>query len=196
VFFDGHNATYNCITTTIANTRKHATTLRILSRICAKRISDSDTADLLLPALDSRVCGTISSPDPRAMRRFLCINYLTRPQRRDFLPCITAGLPAKENMSTKIDCLVYLKSKLANDFTKLTTGDSPNLPAAQNVQRLVGTAENISDGYFAIIEPLFDPVTPKFMLLVRNLNHSIITGTSSPANFDEYVKLLVTALQS
>jgi hypothetical protein len=34
-------------------------------------------------------------------------------------------------MSTKIDRLVYLKSKLANEFTKLTNGDSPNLNAAQ-----------------------------------------------------------------
>jgi hypothetical protein len=77
-------------------------------------------------------------------------------------------------MSTKIDCLTYLKSKLANEFTKLSTGATPNVPAAQNIQRLVGTAENISDGYFGIIEPLFEPVTPKFMLLVRNLNDSII----------------------
>jgi hypothetical protein len=34
------------------------------------------------------------------------------------------------------------------------------------------------------------------MLLVSNLNYSIINGTASPANFDEYVKLLVTAVQS
>jgi hypothetical protein len=111
--------------------------------------------------------------------------------------CVNAALAAiKETMSTKIDCLVYLKSKLTHEFTKLTTGDIPNLPAAQNIQRIVGTAENIGDGYFAIIEPLFDPVTPKFMLLVRNLNDSIINGTATAANFDEYVKLLVTALQS
>jgi hypothetical protein len=99
-------------------------------------------------------------------------------------------------MSTKIDCLVYLKSKLANEFTKLTTGESPNLPAAQNVQRLVTTAHGIDDGYFAIIEPLFVPASSKFLLLVRVLNEGIINGTSSPANFDEYVALLVTALQA
>jgi hypothetical protein len=100
------------------------------------------------------------------------------------------------SMSTKIDCLVYLKSTLENQFTKLTTGDSPNLPAAQNVQRLVTTAHSIDDGFFAQIKPFYEPITPKFMLLVRNLNDSIINGTATAANFDEYVKLLVTALQS
>jgi hypothetical protein len=60
----------------------------------------------------------------------------------------------------------------------------------------VTTAHGIDDGVFAIIEPMFDPVTPKFMLLVSNLNYSIINGTASAANFDEYLKLLVTALQS
>jgi hypothetical protein len=100
------------------------------------------------------------------------------------------------NLMSKIDCLSYLKSTLENQFTKLTTGDTPNLPAAQNVQRLVTTAHGIDDGFFAHIEPFYDPVTPKFMLLVSNLNYSIINGTATAANFDEYVKLLAAALQS
>jgi hypothetical protein len=100
------------------------------------------------------------------------------------------------NLMSKIDCLVYLKSKLANEFTKLTTGNTTNLPAAQSVQRLVTTAHGIDDGFFAIIEPLYDPVTPKFLLLVKVLNEGIINGTASAANFDEYVKLLVTELQT
>ena len=82
-------------------------------------------------------------------------------------------------MSAKIDCVVYLKSKLHNEFTKLTTGDAPNLPAAQRVQRLIVIAENISDGFFRFIEPLFDPVSSKFLLLVKVLNEAIISGTSS-----------------
>ena len=98
--------------------------------------------------------------------------------------------------STKIDCLVYLKSKLNNEFAKLSTGETLNLLAAQNIQRLAGTAEDISDGYLTIIEPLFDPVTPKFMLFVRNLNDSIINGTVSPTNFDEYVALLAASLRA
>jgi len=98
-------------------------------------------------------------------------------------------------MSTKIDCVIYLKSKLESEFTKLTTGETPNLPAAQKVQLIVLTADNVSDGYFAKIEPFFEPVSPKFMLMVKVLNESIINGNSSAADFDEYVALLVTALQ-
>jgi hypothetical protein len=99
-------------------------------------------------------------------------------------------------MSTKIDCLVYLKSKLANEFTKLTTGDTPNLPAAQTIQRLVTTAHGIDDGYFAIIASFYEPITPKFMLTVQTLNEAVISGGSNPTNFDEYVALLVAALQA
>jgi len=56
------------------------------------------------------------------------------------------------------------------------------------------TAENISDGYFAKIEPFFEPVSPKFILMVKVLNEGIISGSSSVADFDEYVALLVSAL--
>jgi hypothetical protein len=49
-------------------------------------------------------------------------------------------------MSTKIDCVIYLKSKHESEFTNLATGTAPNIPAAQKIQRLVLTAENISDG--------------------------------------------------
>ena len=97
-------------------------------------------------------------------------------------------------MSTKIDCVIYLKSKLENEFKKLSTGETPNIPAAQRIQRLVLTAENISDGYFAKIEPFFEPVSAKFLLMVKVLNEGIISGSSSAADFDEYVALLVTAL--
>jgi hypothetical protein len=99
-------------------------------------------------------------------------------------------------MSTKIDCVTYLKSTLTTAFTKPTVGPSPNIPAAQRIQRLVLSAESISDGYFAKIEPFFEPVSPKFMLMVKVLNEAIISGSSSAANFDEYIALLVTALQT
>jgi len=89
-----------------------------------------------------------------------------------------------------------LKSKLNSEFTKLTTGETPNLPAAQKVQRIVLTAENVSDGYFAKIEPFFEPVSPKFLLMVKVLNEGIISGVTSATDFDEYVSLLVTALQT
>jgi hypothetical protein len=58
------------------------------------------------------------------------------------------------------------------------------------------TAESISDGYFAIIEPLFEPITSKFMLTVRTLNESVISGASPVANFDDYIAALVTALRA
>ncbi len=99
-------------------------------------------------------------------------------------------------MSTKIDCVIYLKSKLENEFTKLSTGKTPNIPAAQKIQRLVLTAEDISDGYFAKIERFYEPVSPKFMLMVKVLNEGIISGVSSATDFDEYVGLQVTALQT
>jgi hypothetical protein len=48
----------------------------------------------------------------------------------------------RDTMSTKIDCVIYLKSKLESEFTKLSTGKTPNILAAQEIQRLVLTAEN------------------------------------------------------
>jgi hypothetical protein len=72
-------------------------------------------------------------------------------------------------MSTKIDCIIYLKSKLEKEFAKL---------------------------HFAKIEPFFEPLSPKFFLMVKVQNESIISGNSSATNFDEYVALLVTALQT
>jgi hypothetical protein len=104
--------------------------------------------------------------------------------------------PQKETMSTKIDCVLYLKSMLANAHIRLASGPATDLPAAQRVQRLVMTAESISDGYFAIIEPLFEPITSKFMLTVRTLNESVISGASPVANFDDYIAALVTALRA
>jgi hypothetical protein len=103
--------------------------------------------------------------------------------------------PSKKETMSKLDCVVYLKSKLHYEFTRLTAGPAPDRPAAQRVQRLVLTAANISDGFFVKIEPLFDPVTPKFLLTVKALNEAIIRGTAV-ADFDEYITLLVAALQA
>jgi hypothetical protein len=84
-------------------------------------------------------------------------------------------------MSAKIECAHYLTSILANAFTTLTSGPIPDLLAAQRIQRLVSTAEGISDGYFAQIEPFYEPITPKFMLTVQTVNDSVISGGSSVA---------------
>src|SRR5260370_38580869 len=99
-------------------------------------------------------------------------------------------------MSTKIDCVTYIKSTLTPAFTKPTVGPSPNIPAAQSIQRLVLSAESISDGYFAKIEPFFEPVSPKFMLMVKVLNEAIISGRSSSANLDEYMVWLAKEMQT
>jgi hypothetical protein len=107
-----------------------------------------------------------------------------------------SGNPKGRILSTKIDCVVYLKSKLASEFTKLTSGPDQNIDAAQKVQRLFLSAENISDGYFAKIKPWYEPVAPKFLLTVKALNESIINGGTSASNFDEYISELVSALQA
>lgn len=99
-------------------------------------------------------------------------------------------------MSTKIDCAIYLKSILAKAFAKLTSGATPDLLAAQRIQRLVSTGEGISDGYFAQIEPFYEPITPKFMLTVQTVNESVISGGSSVAHFDDYIASIATALQA
>jgi hypothetical protein len=96
-------------------------------------------------------------------------------------------------MSTKIDCLVYLKSKLENEFTKLVASGS-NLPAAQTIHRLVNTADTIDDGLFAQIEPFYEPLTSKFLSTVQTLNNAIVSGNPTPVNLDGYVKLLTAAL--
>jgi hypothetical protein len=70
---------------------------------------------------------------------------LTDRSGRAFTWASNAGitLPLKgDTMSAKIDCVIYLKSKLESEFTKLSTGKTPNILAAQEIQRLVLTAEN------------------------------------------------------
>jgi hypothetical protein len=97
-------------------------------------------------------------------------------------------------MSTKIYFIVYLKAKLNHEFTKLTTAG--NLQGAQNVQRFLGTNDHVHNGYFAKIEPFFEPITPKFMLTVQTLNEAVISGASSPKDFNEYALSILAALQA
>jgi hypothetical protein len=93
-------------------------------------------------------------------------------------------------MSSKLDCLFTLKQLLNDRFTKLAVS---NAPAAQTFQSLVLTADNIDDGYYSIIKPFYEPVTATFQSKVQALNDSIVGGTT-PANFTEYIKLLVASL--
>jgi hypothetical protein len=95
---------------------------------------------------------------------------------------------------SKLECAHYLTSILANAFTKLTSGPTPDLQGAQRVQRLVSTADGISDGRFSQISPFY--FTSKFMLTVQTLNESVISGGSPVTDFNEYVAALATALQA
>ena len=96
-------------------------------------------------------------------------------------------------MSNKIDCLTYLKSTLSSDSSKLLSAQPPDTATAGRLDQIVRTAENISDGYWARIEPLYDPFAPKLQLAVRDLNKAIIAGQRVP-DFDTYVSALVSNL--
>ena len=48
-------------------------------------------------------------------------------------------------MSTKIDCVIYLKSKLENEFMKAFTATLRKHPGHKIIERLALTAEEISD---------------------------------------------------
>lgn len=84
-------------------------------------------------------------------------------------------------MSAKLNFIVYLKGKLNHQLATLLAANDQQ--GAQNVQRFLGTSDHIHDA-------------PKLMLTVQTLNNAIVTGTSSPANFNEYALAVVTALQA
>jgi hypothetical protein len=96
-------------------------------------------------------------------------------------------------MNIKDDCFVSLKGLLANSLAREPT---PQTLAARNLQRLLDTATEILSGHFSKIEPYYDPLTPKFMSAVGAVNAAIVSGGSTAANFNDYMALLVTALQA
>jgi hypothetical protein len=77
-------------------------------------------------------------------------------------------LDKETTLSSKIDFIVYVKGKLNLALTTLIAAN--DVPAAQNVQRFLGTPDHIHDGYFARIEKSFEPITPNLMLAVQALN--------------------------
>ena len=96
-------------------------------------------------------------------------------------------------MSTKIDCLVYLRTLLQNIYDADTGHDVSIL---QKIQKLILTADtpSLSEGYWNIIEPLY--AGPQFFNAVKALNASVVSGDATPADFTAYVKLLATSLRS
>jgi hypothetical protein len=93
---------------------------------------------------------------------------------------------------TKLDCLAYLKGQLNFEFAKIMT---TNVPAAQILQRCINSADHIDDGCYQTIWPFYD-TCQVFLSVVKTLNSAIVSGASSPANFNEYVVLLVAALKA
>jgi hypothetical protein len=94
----------------------------------------------------------------------------------------------------KLDCLFTVQSLLNERFATLFASGT-NLSAAQTLHTLVLTATSDSlDGFWAQIQPFYEPLTPTFQSKVRTLNDSIVSGDVTPADFAEYVKLLAASL--
>jgi CheY-like chemotaxis protein len=121
----------------------------------------------------------------------LCQNYYdhqTGQHARHF-----RVLDKETTLSTKIDFTAFVKGKLNYALTTLIAAN--DIQAAQNVQRFLGTPDQIDDGYFASIENSFQPITSSLMLAVETLNAAIAAGTSSPDDFNQYALAIAVALQ-
>jgi hypothetical protein len=97
-------------------------------------------------------------------------------------------------MSTKIDFITYLKATLVSASSKLKSAQPAYLATARRLDEIVRSAENISSGYWAKIEPLYDPLAPKLQLAVMHLNADIIAGQVILHDFDSYISHLVSEL--
>jgi hypothetical protein len=94
-------------------------------------------------------------------------------------------------MTTKDYCMMTLKGWLNTASIESTD------PATKaRLSQIILSAKDISDGYFAKIEPHYEPVTHQFLLATAELNDGIVAGTTTAKNFDEYISLLVARLQS
>ena len=96
-------------------------------------------------------------------------------------------------MSTKIDFISYAKSMLVKASNKLKSQTPPDNATAGRLDTIARTAENISTGYWAKIEPLYEPFSPKLQRAVRDLNAAIVAG-QSVQTFDAYISTLVENL--
>lgn len=121
-------------------------------------------------------------------RRF--IDGLTRKARGG-----TSRATTKDTMS-KQDFIGYAKAMLTAASTKVLAIDSTDTLTAGRLNQIVRTAENVSDGYWFRIAPLYDPFAPKLQLVVRNVNSDIIAGKKTVPDFDSYIALLVSELQN
>lgn len=97
-------------------------------------------------------------------------------------------------MSTKIDFITYLKATLVSASSKLKSAQPADLATARRLDEIVRSAENISSGYWAKIEPLYEPFAPRLQLAVMHLNADIIAGQAAVPDFDSYIARLVSEL--
>lgn len=99
-------------------------------------------------------------------------------------------------MSAKIDFIKFLTGTLTAASTKLLAANPNDTAAAGWLNQIVRTAENVSDGYWQRIAPLYDSFAPKLQLTVRHINTDIVAGQKAAPDFDSYVALLVSELQN
>ena len=85
-------------------------------------------------------------------------------------------------MSDKLDFIKYLISTLAAASTKLLAATPANADTAGRLNQIVRTADdNVSDGHWARIAPLYEPLAPKLELAVMHVNADIIAGREARA---------------
>ncbi|MGY3079697.1 hypothetical protein ACVWZZ_006105 [Bradyrhizobium sp. LM6.10] len=99
-------------------------------------------------------------------------------------------------MSAKIDFIKFLTGTLTAASTRLLAANPTNTATAGRLDQIVRTAEDISSGYWAKIEPLYEPFAPKLQLAVRHINSDILAGQKAAADFESYVTLLISELQN
>jgi hypothetical protein len=104
--------------------------------------------------------------------------------------------PSKENLSAKIDFIKFLTGTLTAVSTKLLAANPINRATAGRLDQIVRTADdNVSDGHWARIGPLYEPFAPKLQLAVMHLNSDIIAGLKSVPDFDNYFALIAAGKQ-
>ncbi|MGM4961838.1 hypothetical protein ACT4MK_00410 (plasmid) [Bradyrhizobium barranii] len=123
----------------------------------------------------------------------------TRKARGGFFACHNTGVDRsyKDTMSDKLDFIKYLISTLAAASTKLLAATPANADTAGRLNQIVRTADdNVSDGHWARIAPLYEPLAPKLELAVMHVNADIIAGQKPAPDFHTYFALLAAEVQN
>ncbi|MGY4502377.1 acetylglutamate kinase [Bradyrhizobium sp. GM24.11] len=98
---------------------------------------------------------------------------------------------------SKLDFITYLRSTLTAASTKLLAANPNDRATAGRLNQIVRTADdNVSDGHWAQIAPLYEPFAPKLQLAVMHLNADIVAGQRAAPDFDTYFGMLAADVQS